>query len=146
MKYILTILSLLVLIAANAQTPVTPAPKGGWIKANSSYGTIQDRISAGKVFLFPTSCGTPAELYGTDLGQAALFFDSCGNTLYNYSPSLHAWSPIEGGGGGGSSSLPYNGDSSYFLSGDTLLHQFVQLKVHDTCCGTSHISNDTLFV
>src|SRR6478609_9383285 len=143
MKSILTILSLFFLIAVSAQTPVTPAPKGGWIKANSSYGTIQDRISAGKVFLFPTACGTPAELYGTDLGQAALFFDSCGGNLYKYNPKLHTWSVV---GGGGSSTLPYNGDTTFFLAGDSLLHEFVELKVHDTCCGTSHISNDTLFV
>jgi hypothetical protein len=146
MNKVLNILVLLICLAvtnkALSQTPVTPSRHGQWTKPNVSYGEIKERISIGKVLLFPTACGAPDSLYATDLGQAAIYFDSCGATLYRYDPKSHEWGAV----GGGSSTLPYNGDTSFYLAGDSTLHEFVQLVIHDTCCGVSHIINDTLFI
>lgn len=49
-------------------------------------------------FMFPTACGVPSRLQAVDIHQAALYFDSCGHTLYIYDPSIPAWSVLMGGG------------------------------------------------
>jgi len=72
--------------------------QGGWIRNNTSYGNRQYRIAIDSTLFFPTGCGS-AVLRGTDLKQAAVYFDSCAAVMYVYNPSTKAWSNVAAGAG-----------------------------------------------
>src|SRR6478736_6158222 len=115
MKQILTILFLFACIAVKAQyIPNSGAYQYKGIKTTNSLQP-------------PTGTGSPGTLLNApDSGYSAFYYNKADTSLYLFNPVTKTWNIFTAsGGGGGSSDLPYNGDSSYYLGGDTILHQFV---------------------
>jgi hypothetical protein len=69
--------------------------QGGWVRPNTSYGTIQYRGSYEKAILLPTGSGAPSTLDAYDLHQFALKGDSTDcHCLYYYDPSTQVWAQV----------------------------------------------------
>lgn len=70
---------------------------------SKTYGYDFQRGNFLKVLLFPTGCNAPALLSATDSArlQAALYYDSCNNKVYIYSPKSKTWAFLSAGGSGG---------------------------------------------
>lgn len=73
-----------------------------------------------------TGCGRPAS-QPLSYKRVVRFYDSCNHKEYDWQPEYVKWiqldSLIASTGGGGNYHLPYNGDSSYYLGGDSVLHR-----------------------
>ncbi len=128
-------------LGVNAQAnktilPLTGGTNGVYHVASEIVDSFEYKISG---------CGVPTRnvlQYMAKKRGSGEYVDTCGNRPYWYSPSDNTWFTVSGGGG----NLPYNGDSSYYLGGDTLLHTFSPLVVVDETGGTSRLSNDTLYI
>ena len=66
----------------------------------TAYGEKKNRVKIDSTLFFPTGCGTPNLHVSYPLRMAALWYDSCGNNLYVYDPSLDSWATVGSGGGG----------------------------------------------
>jgi hypothetical protein len=92
--------------------------QGGWLKPNSSYGNIANRISLDSTFFFPTGCGSPS-LRGYNLHKAALYYDSCAGLLWIYNPKLVIWDTVTTSSFSGSGITSLNGSSDLSQSFST---------------------------
>lgn len=65
------------------------------------YGYQANRFVFDSTLQIPTTCGVPT-LKSVQLTtkRAAIAFDSCNNTFYQYNPKTQSWSAVSGGGGG----------------------------------------------
>ncbi len=109
MKYILSICFLFFLIAAEAQEDTSK-----YIKYPNSYGPQYRDIWATRVMRLPDTTGH-RPMTGA---PGAIGRNTAGTALFIWDGS--AWQAITGGGS--SYQLPYNGNSAYYLGGDTLYH------------------------
>lgn len=66
------------------------------------YGKQENILTVKNVFKFPTGCGSPqgiAQPTWSDTSRAAIYFDSCGHSLWLYDPSTNVWNIFGGGSG-----------------------------------------------
>jgi len=66
----------------------------------TAYGEKKNRVKIDSTLFFPTGCGTPNLHVSYPVRMAALWYDSCGNNMYVYDPSLDSWATVGSGGGG----------------------------------------------